>query len=68
MVNHESRMLIDGKLVDSETGRRFDNINPATEEVLGATSDGSRADMERAIAAARHAFDNSECSRAKGTR
>ena len=27
MVNHESRMLIDGKLVDSETGRQFDNIN-----------------------------------------
>ncbi|MCK8642334.1 aldehyde dehydrogenase family protein [Mycobacterium colombiense] len=63
MVNHESRMLIDGKLVESETGRQFDNINPATEEILGATSDGTRADMERAIAAARRAFDNTEWSR-----
>ncbi|MCV7089186.1 aldehyde dehydrogenase family protein [Mycobacterium interjectum] len=63
MVNHESRMLIDGKLVESETGRQFDNINPATEEILGATSDGTRADMGRAIAAARHAFDNTEWSR-----
>lgn len=68
MVNHESRMLIDGKLVESETGRQFDNINPATEEVLGATSDGTRADMERAIAAARNAFDNTEWSRSGDAR
>ncbi len=63
MVNHEFRMLIDGKLVESETGRQFDNINPATEEVLGSTYDATRADMERAIAAARHAFDNTDWSR-----
>ncbi len=62
-MNHESRMLIDGKLVDSETGARFDNINPATEAVLGSTADGTRADMERAIAAARHAFDHTDWSR-----
>lgn len=60
---HESRMLIDGKLVESETGHQFDNINPATEEVLGSTADGTRADMERAVAAARHAFDNTDWSR-----
>ena len=63
MVNHESRMLIDGKLVDSETGRQFDNVNPATEEVMGGTADGTRADMERAVAAARHAFDHTDWSR-----
>ncbi|BBZ70969.1 aldehyde dehydrogenase [Mycobacterium paraseoulense] len=63
MVNHEPRMLIDGKLVESVSGRRFDNVNPATEEVLGTTCDGTHADMERAIAAARHAFDNTEWSR-----
>lgn len=62
-MTHESRMLIDGKLVDSETGGQFDNINPATEEVLGSTADGTRADMERAVAAARHAFDHTEWSR-----
>ena len=43
-------MLIDGKLVESETGRQFDNVNPATEEVMGGTADGTRADMERAVA------------------
>ncbi|MCW2532929.1 MAG: Aldehyde dehydrogenase, partial [Blastococcus sp.] len=31
----ESRMLIDGELVGSSSGAEFDNINPATEEVLG---------------------------------
>ena len=62
-MTHEARMLIDGKLVDAETGRQFDNINPATEEVLGGTADGTRADMERAVAAARHAFDHTDWSR-----
>ncbi len=33
--SHEQRMLIDGALVESDTGKTFDNINPATEEVLG---------------------------------
>ena len=31
----EPRLLIDGKLVESESGKTFDNVNPATEEVLG---------------------------------
>ena len=53
----EHRLLIDGKLVESTSGATFDNINPATEEVLGVTADGTAADMEAAIAAARRAFD-----------
>jgi aldehyde dehydrogenase (NAD+) len=53
----EHRMLIDGKLVEADHGRTFDNVNPATEEVLGPVADGSREDMERAVAAARTAFD-----------
>ena len=53
----EQRMLIDGKLVDAEGGATFDNINPATEEVLGQAANASRADMAHAIEAARRAFD-----------
>ncbi|MCW2718360.1 aldehyde dehydrogenase family protein [Pseudonocardia sp.] len=53
----ETRMLVDGKLVESRSGRSFDNINPATEEVLGSTTDADSGDMDRAIAAARRAFD-----------
>ena len=34
-VQGEVRMLIDGSLVEARSGRGFDNVNPATEEVLG---------------------------------
>jgi aldehyde dehydrogenase (NAD+) len=53
-------MLIDGELVDAEGGATFDNVNPATEEVLGPVADGTSADMERAVAAARRAFDTTD--------
>ena len=59
----EQRMLIDGKLVEAESGKTFENINPATEEVLGVVADGSAADMQRAIDAARRAFDETDWSR-----
>ncbi|MCW2524421.1 MAG: aldehyde dehydrogenase [Frankiales bacterium] len=55
-------MLIDGELVDAASGRTFDNINPATEEVLGQVADASAEDMQRAIAAARRAFDETSWS------
>jgi acyl-CoA reductase-like NAD-dependent aldehyde dehydrogenase len=54
-------MLIDGKLVDGEAGS-FANLNPATEEVLGEVADASKADMQRAIDAARRAFDETDWS------
>jgi aldehyde dehydrogenase (NAD+) len=60
-VRFESRMLIDGKLVDGEAGT-FTNLNPATEEVLGEVADASKADMHRAIDAARRAFDDTDWS------
>lgn len=56
----ESRLLIDGELVDAASGRRFDNVNPATEEVLGQVADGGHEDMGRAITAARRAFDDTD--------
>src|SRR4051812_25362968 len=56
-MNHEERLLIDGELVDAEGGRTFETVNPATGEVLGTASDASLADAQRAIAAARRAFD-----------
>jgi len=58
----DSKLLIDGKLVDAENGALFDNINPATEEVIGQVANGSRADMEAAVAAARKAFDTTDWS------
>ncbi len=56
-VQGEMRMLIDGELVEAASGKRFQNTNPASEEVLGDVADGGAEDMRRAIAAARRAFD-----------
>lgn len=58
----EVRMLIDGELVEAASGKRFDNINPANEEVLGQVADAGPEDMKRAIAAARRAFDTTDWS------
>jgi aldehyde dehydrogenase (NAD+) len=59
---HEERMLVDGELIGSDSGRTFDNVNPATEEVLGQVADASPAEMGRAIDAARRAFDETTWS------
>src|SRR5580658_9159367 len=64
----ELRMLIDGKLVEAKSGQVFDNINPATEEVLGQVADAGHEDMEEAIAAARRAFDETAWSTDKELR
>jgi aldehyde dehydrogenase (NAD+) len=58
----EIRMLIDGELVEADSGKRFANVNPATEEVLGEVADASAVDMQRSIAAARRAFDETDWS------
>jgi aldehyde dehydrogenase (NAD+) len=62
-VHGESRNLIDGKLTEASGGASFENIDPATEKVLGETSDATIADMQSAIAAARRAFDETDWSK-----
>jgi aldehyde dehydrogenase (NAD+) len=57
-----ARLLIDGALVPASDGRTFENLNPATEEVIGLVPDANLDDTERAIAAARRAFDESDWS------
>jgi aldehyde dehydrogenase (NAD+) len=59
---YDERLLIDGRLVPAESGATFENVNPATEEVIGVAADGSAADMDRAIGAARTAFDTTAWS------
>jgi aldehyde dehydrogenase (NAD+) len=59
---HAEPALIGGRLVSAVTGGTFDNVNPATEEVIGATADCGPAEMNAAIAAARQAFDGTTWS------
>src|SRR6202034_1876237 len=58
----EIRMLIDGELVEAKSGKRFNNVNPATEEVLGEAAHRSAEDMQGAILAARRAFEETDWS------
>ena len=59
---HETRLLIDGALTDATGGATFETISPSTEVVLGVAADATLGDAERAIAAARRAFDTTSWS------
>ena len=59
-LNPEQRLFIDGALVDAEGGQTYNVINPATEEVAGIVAAASLADADRALAAARGCFDQSD--------
>jgi len=52
------QMYIDDRWIDAESGGTFDVVNPATEEVIATAPEASRAEMRRAIEAARRAFDD----------
>ena len=49
---HNTKNLIGGQLVASESGRYFESVNPANEQVIGRAPEGSTADMNRAVDAA----------------
>ncbi len=52
------KMFINGEFVDSATGETETIINPATEETLGEVPVGGAQDVDRAVKAARAAFDD----------
>ena len=52
------KMLINGKWVNSISGKTFPTYNPATGEVLAQVAEGDREDIEEAVKAARKAFDH----------
>lgn len=51
------KFYIDGQWVDPVTPRAHDVINPATEEPVARISLGSAADVDKAVAAAKRAFE-----------
>ncbi len=54
----QTKMLIDGQWRDSASGKTFETINPATEEVIARVAEGDAADIDLAARAARKAFDS----------
>ncbi len=52
------KLFIDGEFVDAEGGASLDVFNPATGEKISKIADASKADVDRAVAAARKAFES----------
>jgi phenylacetaldehyde dehydrogenase len=51
-------MLIDGKFVEAASGKAFPTYDPATGDVLAKVAEGDREYVERAVRAARRAFES----------
>jgi aldehyde dehydrogenase (NAD+) len=52
------KFYIDGQWVDPVTPKTLDVINPTTEQAIGRISLGSEADVDKAVTAARRAFES----------
>jgi aldehyde dehydrogenase (NAD+) len=55
----KKRMLINGEWVEAACGKTFESRNPATGDLLAMVPEGDKEDIDRAVAAARRAFDGS---------
>ena len=58
-IDEQYDLFIGGEFVAPDEGRYFDTINPATEERLSSVADASSADIDRAVKAARKAYNGS---------
>jgi len=56
-------LLINGKFEEAESGKTFDTLNPATDTVLTSVAEGDAHDIDRAVRAARRAFEQGPWSR-----
>ncbi len=61
-LNFRSQAFINGKYVPSASGKTFDNINPATGKVINKVAAGDKEDVDRAVKAARDAFEKGSWS------
>jgi len=52
-----TKLLIRGKWVSPKSGKTFETINPANEEVLALVAEGDKADVDEAVKAARREFE-----------
>ena len=57
------KMLINGQWVEAASGKTFPTYNPATGEVMARVAEGDREDIDRAVKAARAAFETGPWSK-----
>jgi aldehyde dehydrogenase (NAD+) len=58
-IQREYNLFVDGEFVPPATGESFTTLNPASEEPLARVAQAGEADIDRAVAAARKAFETS---------
>ncbi len=62
-IKKDRKMLINGKWVEAASGKTFPSYNPATGDVLARIAEGDREDIDRAVSAARAAFETGPWSK-----
>jgi len=62
-ITRSQQLLIDGKWSAAASGKSFPTYNPATGEILANVAEGEKEDIERAVGAARKAFDEGAWSK-----
>lgn len=60
----ETRLFINGEYCAAADNTTFETIDPAAQQTLAQVARGKKADVERAVKAARQAFDNGDWSQA----
>src|SRR5260370_16486877 len=53
----DKQLLINGKWQPAKSGKTFETVNPATEQVLSRVAEAEQADVDEAVKAARKAFE-----------
>ena len=62
-VGKSQKILINGKWAEAASGKTFPTYNPATGEVLSRVAEGDKEDINRAVKAARAAFETGPWSK-----
>ncbi len=64
-ISKPGKLLIGGEWVEAASGKVFDTIDPASEKVITQLAEGDQEDVDRAVKAARKAFDSGDWSRTR---
>src|SRR5262245_14161563 len=59
----QTQCFIGGQWVPAKSGKTFETIHPATEEVIAEVAEGDKDDIDAAVKAARAQFDDGEWSK-----
>ena len=64
-IQSDQKMLIGSELTVAQSGKSFDVLDPTSGSVIARVPEGDSADIDKAVIAARDAFDNGEWSKMK---